>query len=95
MICGGQREKLAEAREEQKWDYIVSIFSHDCLKKLTNYCTEPLRFQVYIMVHAFLLLHSLRLSCGLNCSLWSRYIYRSEFAFLQPLVRPGQACNTV
>lgn len=25
MICVGQREKLSEIREEQKWDYIVSI----------------------------------------------------------------------
>lgn len=89
MICGGQREKLAEAREEQKWDYIVSIFPDDCLNRLTNRCTEPLRFQVNIMLHAFLLLHSLHLSCDLNCGLWSRYIYRSEFTFLQPLVRSG------
>lgn len=30
MICGGQREKLAEIREEQKWDYIVRIIPVAC-----------------------------------------------------------------
>lgn len=42
MICGGQREKLAEVREEQKWDYIVRIIPGACFNLPSNDFTESL-----------------------------------------------------
>lgn len=94
MTCCGQREKIGEAREEQKWDYIVSSVHASRLIPLMSTLAEFVRFQINNMLHAFLVWHSLYLRVHLNRRLWSGYLHCRKFALLQPLVRSGEAGNT-
>lgn len=82
MSCCGRREKLGEAREEQKWDYIVSNGHPPRPVSLMPNLAEPVRFQINIMPHASFVWHSLYLRIHLDRRLWSGYLHRSKFTLL-------------
>ena len=93
MGCHGEREKLEDARAEQKWSYIVSTgdAALECLR--SDSCVESWRFPIDVLLFHLVLHHSLRLHLHLRRRLRGRPFHRYQFALLQQMVRSSEARN--
>lgn len=92
MECCGEREKLEDARAEQKWSYIVWI-PPSTVMALLIHSVEPQRLQIHLLSIPTFLWRSLPLPPRLRSCLRRGLLYGRQFTLLQPLVRSGQACH--
>ena len=82
MGCHGEREKLEDARAEQKWGYIVchDPFTLDYLP--SDSCVEPRRLQIDLVLFSTVLHHSLHLRIHLRRRLRCRPLHGGQLAIL-------------